>query len=306
MNELTNRLEETTFRNGRLSLDETIEAEIFAPAGTNSSLMSDGRSTRKITRMDLEFLPVPEATDTFQPISHNVLVDALDDSLALRRFQILRSEFAASPDGMKLFGLLEINAEMEGIRFAIGLRNSNDKSMRLGLVAGYRVQVCDNMMFQGDFNPLLAKHTKGLDLIESVSIGVDRIHRGFAPLERAINIKRLMQIGDDEARVLIYQAFLEEKFPISLIKSVHGNYFSPPWEDFRERTLWSLENAFTESFKDLNPIAQYQTTARFGRFIKPLIESPPAASSIPVSMPIEAEVISETVGAVSNGGDWYG
>lgn len=39
-----------------------------------------------------------------------------------------------------------------------------------------------------------------------------------------------MLITDDDARVLIYQTFLEEWFPISLIKEVHRNCFSPPWE----------------------------------------------------------------------------
>lgn len=275
-----NRLQETTFRNGRLEINpgdqdfiEEIEDTNSDPPTGESTLMSDGRTTTKITRADLAILPVPESTDTFQPIAHKELVDALDEALALRCFQIQRSEFAVSTDGMKLFGLLEINAALDGVRFAIGLRNSNDKSMRLGLVAGYRVRICDNMMFQGDFNPLLAKHTKGLDLIESISIGVDRIHRGFKPLEKAIQTKRLMRISDDEARVLIYQAFLEEKFPISLIKQVHQNYFNPGYEEFHDRSLWSLENAFTESFKDLNPLTQYQTTARLGRFIAPIVDA---------------------------------
>jgi hypothetical protein len=262
-----NGLEETTFRNGRLELDENSHNN----NPTNSRLMSDGRKTQQIIRSDLEFLPLPEATDTFQPISHKVLVDALEESLVLRNFRIVRSSFAASPDGMKLFGLLEINATTEGVRFAIGLRNSNDKSMRLGMVAGYRVQVCDNMMFQGEFKPLLAKHTKGLDLIESVSIGVDRIHRGFEPLSKSIKTKRLTEISDDEARVLIYQAFLEEQFPITLIKDVHRNYFEPPHEEFGERTLWSLENAFTESFKEIVPIRQYELTAKLGKFVQPLV-----------------------------------
>lgn len=262
-----NGLQETTYRHGRLLLEETDSNMVQA----NSRLMSDGLKTQRIARSDLEFLPVPEATDTFQPISHKMLVDALEEALNLRNFRIFRSDFAASQDGMKLFGLLEINSILDGVRFAIGLRNSNDKSMRLGLVAGYRVQVCDNMMFQGEFKPMLAKHTKGLDLIESVSIGVDRIHRGFEPLYRSIETKRLMRITDDEARVLIYEAFLEEKFPISLIKDVHRNYFSPPYEEFAERTLWSLENAFTESFKELAPIKQYEVTTKLGRFISPLI-----------------------------------
>lgn len=293
---------EGTATNGR-STSATDEISVIGnqPAGGNSSLMSDGQKTRKIDRAELEFIPLPDATDTFQPIAHKQLVDSIDEALALRRFQILRSEFAVSPDGMKLFGLLEINATMEGIRFAIGLRNSNDKSMRLGMVAGYRVQVCDNMMFQGEFKPLLAKHTKGLDLIESVSIGVDRIHRGFAPLKQAIEIKRLIGLSDNDARILIYQAFLEEKFPISLIKDVHQNYFEPEWEDFRERTVWSLENAFTESFKELNPLAQYQTTARLGKFITPLVDGS-SVKALPAPQIVPAQEFAETIDA--SGGEW--
>ncbi len=261
-----NGIEETTFRNGRLLLDENGAGE----DRTGSRLMSDGHKTQRIARSDLAALPLPEATDTFQPVPHNALVNVVVEALALRNFRIVRSDFAASRDGMKLFGLLEINATTEGVRFAIGIRNSNDKSMRLGMVAGYRVQVCDNMSFTGEFKPLLAKHTRGLDLVESVSIGVDRIHRGFEPLSRSIKTKRLTLISDDEARVLIYQAFLEKKFPISLIKRVHRNYFNPPYEEFGERSLWSLENAFTGSFKELAPVRQYEAAARLGKFLESL------------------------------------
>jgi hypothetical protein len=54
---------------------------------------------------------------------------------------------------MKMFGVLDLETEMHGCRFAIGLRNSHDKSMRLGLTVGYRVFVCSNMAFSGDFTP---------------------------------------------------------------------------------------------------------------------------------------------------------
>lgn len=99
-------------------------------------------------------------------------------------------EYAVSPDGMKLFGLLELNSEYEDVRFAIGLRNANDKSMRLGMVAGCRVFVCDNMTPSGDFKPLLAKHTKNFDLTESLALGVDRIQRNWQSLRAAIDFKR--------------------------------------------------------------------------------------------------------------------
>jgi len=66
----------------------------------------------------------------------------------------MREEYAVSGDGMKLFGVLDLETTFDGCRFAIGVRNSNDKSMRLALTVGYRVFVCDNMAFHGDFTPV--------------------------------------------------------------------------------------------------------------------------------------------------------
>ena len=213
--------------------------------------------TNKVDRQFLEQIETPPATDTFQPIAHSVLVNAVEESLAFRHISIEKSEFAVSQDGMKMFGLLEVNQVYEGVNFAIGLRNANDKSMRLGMVAGYRVFVCDNMSFSGDFKPLLAKHTKNLDLIESVSIGIDRIQRGWQPLREAIDYKRATYIDPDDAKVLIYNAFAHRQLPISLFREVSQEFGITP-----ESTLWSLENNFTESFKKLKPIAQFKAAAK--------------------------------------------
>ena len=213
-------------------------------------------------------MPTPEATDTFKPIAHAALIDELEKSLAFRHIQIVRDEYAVTPDGMKLFGLLELNAEFEGVRFAIGLRNANDKSMRLGMVAGYRVFVCDNMALSGDFKPLLAKHTKHFDLVESLSIGVDRIQRGFEPLREAITFKRSHKLRDEEAHSVIYRAFMENRFPLKLLTTVHQEFFvAPSHAEFKQQTVWSLENAFTTAFKELKPVRQYEATARLGSFL---------------------------------------
>jgi len=218
--------------------------------------------TVKVDRNFLGTLGLPEETDTFKPIAHSVLVDAVEESLSYRRIRIEKSEFAVSKDGMKMFGLLEVNHEFDGIRFAIGLRNANDKSMRLGMVAGYRVFVCDNMAFAGDFQPMLAKHSKNLDLIESVSMGFDRIQRNWEPLKQAIAVKKQTRLQESDAKMFIYDAFTRGKFPVSLFKSVHNDYFGKD-----ERTVWGLENSFTESFKKLLPISQYEQTARFGKLL---------------------------------------
>jgi hypothetical protein len=245
---------------------EAVEPEVLPKV--SGTLLSDGRKTQKVTRAELALIETPAATDTFQPISHARLIESLEESLAFRHISITREEYALSPDGMKLFGLIELNAEFQGVRFAIGLRNANDKSMRLGMVAGYRVFVCDNMALGGDFKPLLAKHSKHFDLVESVSLGVDRIQRGFQPLRETIDVMRNRLLEADEARSIVYRAFMENRFPVKLMKAVHREFFiAPSYEEFQLPTMWSLSNAFTTTFKELAPVRQYEMTAKLGKFL---------------------------------------
>jgi hypothetical protein len=49
---------------------------------------------------------------------------------------------------------------------------------------------------------------------------------------------------------------------------VHELYFTPQHQEFESRTLWSLSNAFTSAFKELDPIPQFRATAKLGRFLE--------------------------------------
>jgi hypothetical protein len=44
-------------------------------------------------------------------------------------------------------------------------------------------------------------------------------------------------------------------------------YFNPQHEEFQARTMWSLSNAFTSAFKDLEPIPQFRATAKLSGFL---------------------------------------
>jgi hypothetical protein len=224
---------------------------------------------RKITREELAGLPVPEATRTHQPLAHNAIVEALIESLSFRHISVVRDEYAVTSDGMKMFGVMDLDMEFAECRFSIGLRNSNDKSMRLALTVGYRVFVCDNMAFGGDFTPVLYKHTRRLDLVEVISIGMDRIQRNFAPLREQISAWQERELLDEEAKLLIYQAFIDRELPLPrhLLPKVHEHYFAPAYEAFRSRTYWSLSNAFTSAFKEMKPVQQFALTAKLGTFL---------------------------------------
>ncbi|HEY4360355.1 MAG TPA: hypothetical protein VGN17_05285 [Bryobacteraceae bacterium] len=226
--------------------------------------------TGKITRADLQHIPVPESTRTHQPIPHHEIVQAVVETLGFRHIGVVRDEYAVSHDGMRMFGVMDLETGMHGCRFSIGLRNANDKSMRLALTVGYRVLVCDNMAFSGDFTPVLAKHSKSFSLVDALSIGVDRMQRNFEPMQRQIEVWRESQISDVTAKLVIYQAFVESELevPRHLARLVHGNYFDPQVEEFQPRTMWSLSNAFTSAFKELEAVPQFRATARLGSFLE--------------------------------------
>jgi hypothetical protein len=226
----------------------------------------------KIGRTELERIPVPEATPTHKPIPHHTIVETLVETLSFRHIGVVNEEYAVSSDGMKMFGVLDLETQMDGCRFSIGIRNSHDKSLRLGLTAGIRVFVCSNMAFSGDFTPVLAKHSKSFNLIDTLAIGVDRIQRNFEPMQRQVESWRETQLTDERAKLIFYSAFIDGKLeaPRTLLPEVHRMYFEPQYPEFSPRTMWSLSNAFTSAFKKLDPVPQFKATAKLGEFLSQL------------------------------------
>jgi hypothetical protein len=223
----------------------------------------------KLSREQLALVPTPPGTATHRPIPHAEVVTALIETLGFRHIGVVKDEYAVSKDGMKLFGVLDLDTGMHGCRFSIGIRNSHDKSMRLAMTVGYRVFVCENMAFHGDFQPVLAKHSKNFSLTAALSIGVDEMQRNFDGMRSQVQAWRQAQLADVAAKLIIYRAFIESdlEVPKHLAKPVHELYFNPEHEEFQPRTMWSLSNAFTSAFKELEPIPQFRATAKLGGFL---------------------------------------
>ena len=105
--------------------------------------------------------------------------------------------------------------------------------------------------------------------MDSLALGVDRIQRNFESLRQQVETWRSSQLTDDQARLVIYRAFIERQFdvPRHLARDVHKNYFEPMHPEFTPRTMWSLSNAFTSALKSLDPIPFFRATAKLGTFL---------------------------------------
>jgi hypothetical protein len=224
----------------------------------------------KLTREELALVSTPTGTATHKTIPHVEVIQALTETLGFRHISVVKDEYAVSRDGMKMFGVMELDQGMHGARFALGVRNSHDKSFRLAVTVGYRVFVCENLAFSGDFAPVLAKHSKNFSLQNALSIGIDDMQRNFKPMVERVERWRQETLSDVSARLVIYRAFIEGELevPRQLARNVHDLYFNPQHEEFAPRTMWSLSNAFTSSFKELDPIPQYKATGKLAGFLQ--------------------------------------
>lgn len=225
--------------------------------------------TTRVPREALVTFPTPEPTSTHLPVPHHRLVDALHESLAMRHLGVVREDYAVSEDAMRFFGVLTLEVEETGVRFAIGLRNSHDKTFAMGLIAGYRVVVCDNLAFYGMGVRIARKHTRRVEVEDTVAVAVDKIHRAFEPMRRQIGFYRGSDLTDQGAKIVIYDAFIAGNLeaPKHLASDVHRHYFAPEHPEFEGRNAWSLANAFTSAFQEIEPIPRFKATAKLAGFL---------------------------------------
>jgi len=104
-------------------------------------------------RTELARILVSQATRTHRPVPHHEIGETLVETLSFRQIGVVHEEYVVSADGMKMFGILDLETEMAGCRFAVGVRNSHDKSLRLGLCCGVRFLCAGIRRSAGIFNP---------------------------------------------------------------------------------------------------------------------------------------------------------
>lgn len=226
------------------------------------------RGSQYMSRQELLTLPAPVGTSTWKPIAHADLIQAIDRQLMVRGITIQSEQFALQREGARLFAVLDLSIENTGeFCAAMGVRTSNDQSMALEIAVGVKVFVCENLAFSGDLIALRRKHTLRFDLNADVSKAIDRYQQHLLVLRGQIDYLKDQHLSDNEAKIVIFDAFRREVLPVRFFRNVAETYFDPKegMTDVTPRTQWGLHNAFTRAIRNMAPAPAFAATTAVGR-----------------------------------------
>lgn len=219
-------------------------------------------NSQLVTRAELKLMPPPPATETWKPIAHYDLIEAIDRQLRVRDVEIRAEHFAVHREGARFFGVLDLAlGESPETCAAMGVRNSTDKSLSLELAVGVRVFVCDNLCFSGDLIALRRKHTVRFDLMADISKAIDRYQQHLTVLAGQVERLKTDQLSHEQAKAMMFDAVAGEIIPLRLlpvVSTIYQTYPEPP-------TAWTLHNIFTTSLKQLAPAPAFAATIRLGK-----------------------------------------
>jgi hypothetical protein len=224
---------------------------------------------REVTREELDAVPTPAATATWFPVAHGTCVTTVQRALTESGFEVRKTRFGLSRGDARMFATVDLGSPLAtGVTLAVGIRNSLDKSLPLGFVAGHHVFVCDNMAFRSELS-VRRKHTrKGHTRFgEAITAAIKNLVQ-FKTHE-AERIKRLQHAEIDyyHAESLMIRTYERQLVSHRALPGVIREWRSPSYEEYQDGTAWSLLNAFTTILADRqksNAQAHASLTMRLG------------------------------------------
>ena len=223
-----------------------------------------------MNKQELYQVPIPRATDSYSPVSHQNIIETVEEQLDKVNLFVEKSTFNTGRDGKQLIGYMDIKSSFSELGMRVAFRNSYDKSMSVAFVAGNVVWICGNGMISGEIQ-YMRKHTGNVvselntKIINTINQLDDHFQRMFKHAEQMKDI----QVDKTAAAELCGRMFVEQDLISSTQLGIIKRELSEPsFQDFTNPNLWSLYNHTTYSLKEAHPTHYIQDHIKFHEFIE--------------------------------------
>ena len=190
---------------------------------------------------------------SYQPISHNLLIDKTRNHLEQGGFEVVDECHNLARGGKRYFGLFEVthpNRENTERGTIVGLRNAHDKCFPAGLCAGDAPFVCDNLIFTNSVK-LARRHTKNIlsELDHVISRTLGKLFNFWMGQDQRIVSYKDFDLTNAQVNDLVIRAYKAGAVSKTKIADVVDQWEKSDHTEFWDRNMNSLYNAFTEVYK---------------------------------------------------------
>ncbi|MBN2382543.1 hypothetical protein JXQ70_06640 [bacterium] len=229
-----------------------------------------------ISRSDLPYLPVPQATETFQPVPHQTALSICEEQLNGVGLHVRDEAITVTGSGAVMACRWIVHngtsKGVEGFEPQVIVLNGNTRRHKLRVGFGIRAMVCLNGMFAAE-RQIGRKHTKYVlrDLEELVR---EAIHDSLGWVEEYVSylycLKTVTPSRQNVNDLLIASAE-QNIINSSMIMKVLSIYRKPTWPDYGQGTLYTLHSAYTETLRTVSPFILPQRTIKLDRLFQELL-----------------------------------
>jgi hypothetical protein len=163
---------------------------------------------REVSEAVVRAVPAPPFTDTWHPVGHYQVLDAVELTLRNAGLGVIDRRFELGAGGDTVFASYKLDQTHNGSHWQLGWRNAINKAFAIGFCAGTLITICSNLMFSGKFLEF-RKHTSGLDwdeLLRVAKVTMGQLVGHFDNLSKWQSDLKTIDLSPAEYKVLTYDA----------------------------------------------------------------------------------------------------
>ena len=235
------------------------------------NLQIGGLGKHSVTMEEVHSVPLPAQTASYTPVGHKLLVEMTKENLKLQGFEVIGETFSLAQSGAQFFGVMQVFREdiaSDGVGNILHMRNSYNRTIAATLGIGSAPFICTNMLLFAE-DRLCKRHTSNVmnHLYPAISSKLEGLVGQWRDQSERETEWKNVAIDQREADHLILQAARANALPKSRILDV-AEQFANPLHDFGGDSLYGLQQAFTEVYKQTAALGLADRSAQLVRVLQ--------------------------------------